>query len=107
MARWSDIVYLVSTTNSTNSLGDTVGGQPTERLVYANEISVSRSEFYQAQKNDLKPEIAFEVHTIDYNGEKKLKYTSKDGIKKEYNIIRTYGNDGEIVELICNRLTGG
>jgi SPP1 family predicted phage head-tail adaptor len=96
--RWSDIIKLVDVSYSENSLGD-ITETKTERQVYANKSSVKRSEFYQAAATGLKPETVFEIRLIDYEGETKLTYEGD-----EYNVIRTYSKDGEIIELICNRL---
>jgi SPP1 family predicted phage head-tail adaptor len=99
--RWGDIITLISMTYSVNDLGDTIETK-TSKQVYANKTSVKRSEFYQAMAIGLKPEVVFEMRLIDYSEEKKLIYESE-----EYNVIRTYSKDGEIVELVCNRLVGG
>ena len=71
----------------------------TEKQVFANQKSIRQSEFYQAQATGLKPEIMFEVRSIDYADEERLLFDSK-----YYNIIRTYSKNGETIELICNRL---
>ena len=93
-----DELYLVTITFSTNSLGD-ITETPTEALVYANKKSIRQSEFYQAAATGLKPEAMFEVRSIDYADQERLKF---DG--KYYDIIRSYSKNGEITELICTRL---
>lgn len=98
---WSEIIELISITHNVNTLGDIVEIK-TKKQVYANETSVKRSEFYQAMQNGLRPEVIFEVKSIDYTDEKKIEWDSK-----EYNVIRTYSKDREVVELVCNRLVGG
>ena len=99
--RWGDVINLISLTLTQNSLGDTVEIK-TPRQVFCNKKSIRQSEFWQAQASGLKPEIMFEMREIDYANEQKLSYDSV-----EYNIIRTYSKNGEILELICNRLIGG
>jgi hypothetical protein len=96
--RWNEIIKLISVDYSENALGD-ITETKVERQVFANKVSVKRSEFYQAQAVGLKPEVVFQVKLIDYEGEKKLSFEAD-----EYNVIRTYSKDGEIIELICNRL---
>lgn len=96
--RWEDVIKLISIAYTQNGLGDMTETK-TERQVYANVSSIKRAEFYQAQAVGLKPEVVFEIRLIDYEGEKKLSYEAE-----EYNVIRTYSKDGEILELICNRL---
>jgi SPP1 family predicted phage head-tail adaptor len=95
--RWGDVIKLISIAYSDNGMGDTVETL-TERQVFANKTSIKRTEFYQAHAAGLKPETVFEVRLIDYEGEKKLSHEGE-----EYNVIREYSKDGEIVELICNR----
>jgi SPP1 family predicted phage head-tail adaptor len=96
--RWGEVIKLIAVINTVNALGDYTETQ-TEREVFANKTSVKRAEFYQAQAVGLKPEVVFEVRLIDYEGEKKLSYEGE-----EYNVIREYSKDGEIVELVCNKL---
>ena len=99
--RWSDVIKLIAVTHGENSIG-AITETKTERQVFANKVSVKRYEFYQAQAVGLKPETIFQARLVDYDGEKKLSYNSE-----EYNVIRTFSKDGEIIELVCNRLVGG
>lgn len=95
---WRDVINLISVTTTVNSLGDAVD-TPTSTQVFANKKSIRQSEFYQAMASGLKPEVMFEIRYSDYNEQTKLTYNSK-----EYNIIRVYTKNDEIIELICNRL---
>jgi SPP1 family predicted phage head-tail adaptor len=95
-----DVVDLLSVTTTENSIGDTIETE-TPRQVFANKKSIRQSEFYQAAMTDLRPELMFEVRTIEYDDEPKLAYNGK-----KYNIIRTYSKNGEITELICSGLVG-
>ena len=70
-----------------------------ERIVFAEEKSIKRSEFYQAQAIGLKPEKTFEVFAFEYFGEKIVEHEGE-----RFNIIRTYTVKGEKLELICNTL---
>lgn len=91
---FSDVVYLQTETVTKNALGDKIT-DPSERMVFANKKSIKQSEFYQAQATGFKPELTFEIHISEYNGESELRYINKD-----YRIIRTYEN-GETLELTC------
>ncbi|MFH5181145.1 hypothetical protein ACHHV8_00005, partial [Paenibacillus sp. TAB 01] len=42
------------------------------------------------------PNVTFEIHKFEYNGEQKIRY---DG--KEYLILRTFSKNNEILELVC------
>lgn len=94
MPRWSDVINLVTETYTENDMGDTVVLE-TYVQVFASKKSIRQSEFYQAQATGLKPAIAFDVRSMEYNDEEKIQYNSKT-----YNVIRTY-DKGEFVELIC------
>lgn len=63
------------------------------RKVYANKQSIRQSEFYQGASVGLKPELLFEIRTVEFNNEEKLRYEGK-----EYMIVRTF-NKGETIEL--------
>ena len=92
---FKDVIKLISITTTENELGDVIE-ETTERQGFADKQSVRQSEFYQAAATGLRPELMFVVRTIEYNGETRLKYNSK-----EYSIIRTYDKDGELTELVC------
>ena len=93
---WRDIVELVGIETSINDIGDTVSNR-TVSQVFANKKSVRQSEFYQAFAAGLKPELMFEVRSIEYSGQSNLIFNGK-----EYVIIRTYSKNDEITELVCS-----
>jgi len=93
-----DVIELITVTTTQNELGDDIETK-TYKQVYANKKSVRQSEFYQAMNNGLKPELMFEVRSIDYSNEESLRYNDK-----EYAIIRVYDKKGEITELTCQGL---
>jgi len=95
---WRDVVDLITTVQTQNSLGEYVDGTPSKRTVFANKKSIRQSEFYQAHAQGIRPEVMFEVRVIDYADETRLEYDSK-----VYYIVRTYSKNDEIVELICSR----
>ena len=86
-----------------------VKGEPVQSMVYreiyTNKKSVRQSEFYQAAVAGLKPELVFEIRSLEYNNDKKLRYPAgSNGIT--YDIIRTYDR-GEIIELTVSSFVGG
>jgi SPP1 family predicted phage head-tail adaptor len=93
---WCDIVYLINLVDEENELGDPIKVLIKNDFIFANKKSVRQSEFYQAAAVGLKPEITFEIHPYEYNGECMLEYNGKT-----YNVIRTYEVTGEVMELIC------
>lgn len=95
--RHNDVVLLLSKKVEYDELGnafETVN----ERMVYANEMSVSMQEFYEAGKQGIRPEKQFEIYSFEYQGESKLKHNNKD-----YEIIRTQ-TKGDKTRLICKRV---
>lgn len=54
---------------------------------FANELSIRQSEYYQANVNGLRPEIAFEVRAEEYEGQQVVKWEDK-----LYYLVRTYRN---------------
>lgn len=97
---WRDVIDLVSVEKRKNDIGDAIS-TPVTRQVFANKKDVRQSEFYQAMATGLRPELMFEVRTIEYNGEKTLRYNNE-----LYSIIRTYSKNGEITELVCQGIVG-
>lgn len=93
---WRDVVYLITQVEGENDIGDPIMDDGNPREVFANKRSVRQSEFYQAAQAGLRPELMFEVRSVEYQGEPKLRYDSRD-----YRIIRTYEKDSETIELIC------
>jgi len=89
--RHNKIIYLPTTTIEKDEWGNEIEVHDW-KLVYANEYSVSSSEFYNAAVNGLRPEQSFEIYTFEYNSEKKFKFD--DDI---YDIIRTQGKGEKII----------
>lgn len=93
--RWSDVIDLIPLTDSKNENGfhSEVEGVP-KVDIFANKKDVFSSEFTQANAQGIKLEGAFEIHSIDYDGEELLKY---DG--KTFEVWRTFDR-GEKIELV-------
>lgn len=95
--RHNDVVLLISKKVEYDELGNQIEVE-TERMVYANEMSVSMKEFYEAGNKGIRPEKQFEIYSFEYQGESQLKYNNKD-----YEIIRTQ-TKGDKTRLICKRV---
>lgn len=81
---------------------DEIGNQipvETETTILCGLKSVTRSEFYNAAANGLKPELIFVVHGYEYNGEKEITFEGN-----RYKVIRTYSDNFEELELTCERV---
>lgn len=73
----------------------------TRHDVFCRLDSVSRSEFYQAQATDLRPELVFVLTDyLDYEGEYLCVYDSV-----WYRVIRTY-RTGQELEIVVQKASG-
>ena len=68
--------------------------------VFVNKKSVRQSENYQAAAVGLKPELMFEIKSIEFDNQERLKYNDKI-----YEITRVYDR-GEVTELIVTTWSG-
>ena len=66
------------------------------KTVYGNKKSVRSKEFYESRLVGMKPELMFEIRTVEFDEHEKVRYNSK-----EYSIIRTY-EKGEFMEIIVS-----
>jgi len=60
--------------------------------------SIGRNEFYSASTAGLRPEKIFVIHGYEYNQELLIEFNGD-----RYSVIRTYANDFEEMELVCER----
>ena len=95
---WSDVLYLLEEIESLDELNRPHYSYK-ETKVYANKISVKRSEFYQAQAAGLKKSI--EIRTIEFDENKHTKVKYKD---VTYKILRSYEVNSEITEIVLTGL---
>ena len=79
--RWTEVIDLGNATE-TIAHGESIATL-TYRTVFANRRSVREAEFYQAGNIGMKPEVVFEVRTIDFLADEKVRH---DG--KVYAIVR-------------------
>lgn len=92
---WRDSVALISTTETVNSIGDTIETE-TKKTVYANKMAYRTKAVTQALANGLRPQYSFEIKSAEYGGEERLEY---DGVT--YDIIDTAPAKNECIELVC------
>lgn len=96
-----DVLELISITYSQNSIGDTLENK-TYTEIFGKRKSIKQSEFYQAQATGLKPELAFEIYSFEYNDEKYVRYNNK-----EYKVLRTYQNSIDTIEIVLEGVVNG
>ena len=70
--RWSDVVFLIGRITDYDEIGNPVVVD-TERMVYANEFSVSNSLQVGAAAADKRIEKIYEIMSIEYQGERQAK----------------------------------
>ena len=90
----NEIIELISFKNEVNQVGNTIKSK-TYKRIFANKKSITQNEFYQAERVGLKPQLRFEVYSIEYGNELLAKYK-----EVEYKIIRTYKTSADKIELI-------
>ncbi len=74
----------------------------TETLVYAEDISIRQTEFFQAAAVGFKPERCLKMYAFEYHGEQLCEL---DG--ERYNIYRTYLAQGsDRIELYLTAIVG-
>lgn len=77
-------------------------GNPVEKpilseTVIAELLSISQTEFYQAQTSEHKPEIKFKITDyLDYDGQKYVVYGNV-----RYTVLRTYRTKNNELEITC------
>lgn len=97
----SDVLTLIKTTYTNDLLGIPQEKTVSERDVFCNINSVTRSEFFDAGRNGINPSIMFTMFAGDYDGEQEIRYKGK-----AYSIYRTYFTQGNEVELYVTRKGG-
>lgn len=96
----ADIATLIAESPAAHGIFDT----PTEstRDVYCVVKSVGQTEVYQANAVGLNPELKLVLaHAFEYDGEKQLLFH-----EERYDIIRTYVNEADGIELTIQKVTG-
>lgn len=74
----------------------------TEREVFAQKASVTRSEFFAGGQKGLDPELVFKVFHAEYQGEEECIYNGE-----AYVIYRTFHPDGsDYMEIYVERKVG-
>lgn len=94
---YNDEVGLISITISNDSLGNQIETKNTD-VILCKKKSVSQAEFYNAAINGIKPSLSLVVHAYEYDDQRKIVF-----LGEEFNVIRTYEESFEEIELICEK----
>lgn len=97
--RHKDVIYLIKNETTYDELGNPVTRKG-ERMVFANEMSVSMREFYEAGNAGIYPEKQFEIYSFEYEGESELLHNDR-----LYRVIRT-NKQGDKLRIICETNVG-
>jgi len=96
-----DLISLLTSTYTVDSIGQRI---PTETAtqVWAHIKSVSRSEWFRAGEDGLKPSFVMVTNKANYNGQRTVEYAGK-----RYSVYRTYvGDDADNIELYVEEKAG-
>ncbi len=93
--RMDHIVELIDTVTEPNEVGIPVKTE-TRREVYADRLSVKRSEHYAANASGQRVDIVYAIMADEYQDEAEL----QDGTKR-YKVVRAYQVGRGRVELTC------
>lgn len=97
--RHNDVIYLISVQLTQDEWGNWIEEEE-ERMVFANEFSVSTKEFYDASLAGLKPSKTWEIYSFEYNGETKLRHE-----EDVYKVMHTV-KKGDKLRLVVERVAG-
>lgn len=97
---WEQIKLINNTETTDAETGSLKKADVSIVEVMAENCSINRNEFYQAQKNGIKIAAVFRVWNFEYHNENYIEY---NGVRME--IERTYPISGtELIELVCKSL---
>ena len=96
----SNVINLIAKTYTKDAIGQYVEEQ-TERSVFCNISSVSRSEWQTAGQMGFKPELVATMFAPEYHGEELAVIGGMS-----YGVYRTYLRDDELLELYLEKKVG-
>lgn len=98
--RFNAIIYLAGVDIVEDSLGQQIKVLGKKRKVYANEFSISRAEFSSAGERGMKPSIAYQINTVDYQFEETVFVNDE-----QFHVYRT-NKVGDKLTLYLERAVG-
>lgn len=91
---FNEQIQLIDVVKSINDNGFETIKRIYKDKILANKLSVRSSEYWYAKQSGVELSHVFEVHAIEFNGERELSY---DGV--DYTIERTF-EKGDYIELV-------
>lgn len=104
MCETAELITIIHSTDSDGYPSDT----QKSLTVYVREKSVKRTEFYEAMRSGIVPQIVLEVRQEDFEQTAYLQDGRKTYATKVrydgaiYDIVRSYKNDRSMIELTCS-----
>lgn len=99
--KFDAVIYLITETDGQDEIGNYVPVL-TKRKAYANKFSVSRAEFSAAGERGLKPDLSFQINTVDYASEELVEY-----LNQEYDVYRTQEKGDRTTLYLTRRVSNG
>lgn len=96
----SNVINLITETHIKDRFGVSVP-TTTSRQVFCQIDSVTRTEFFEAGRNGLNPEMMITMFYGDYNGEKIVEVNGE-----RFGVYRVYRNRSDTIELYVERKGG-
>lgn len=81
---YTEVIYLLTQTYTTDSIGNKIPGVPESKKVYAKQNNVSTKEFYNAVEVGITPSCEMQIRKSNYSGQVYVNYNNVT-----YHVIRT------------------
>lgn len=98
---YTEIIYLVQSTETKDEIGNIIPSSETLVKVYARPQMVATKEFYNAVSVGLTPTDELRIKKMNYNGESELEWNGQ-----RYSIIRTIPKEHMDVVLVIGHKQG-
>ena len=77
-----------------------------ETPVLAQDVPVSRMDFYSGGQAGIRPEFEFVINPAEYNGEEEVEIVNPDHTVTCLQIVRTYERSADELEIYCQKESG-
>ena len=92
-------LILITPVMAADTYGIPQEGEPIRRSVFARVESVSRSEFFEAGRNGLRPDYKMTMFSYDYEGEKIVEFNGR-----RFNVVRAFQSEFDVKTLILSEV---
>lgn len=96
------IAFLVGKAYKKDNLGQYVENGEKKEEIFVTEESITRTEFFKAGQNGMRPEIMLKTATVNYSGQSEVEYEGE-----RYSIYRTHKiPESDEIELYLQKKAG-